>query len=136
MIRGLLGSDLHTESIGTGAISTVTVLTDGELQALDVTRIAGDGFTRSALNIHRHGIEDIKSDPLWQEVYRAGQEHHPTCRTCTWYHVCGAGHVSSRWSDQSRFNNVSVYCEDFKDIYSYLWGKIRSRFEPCETEAA
>jgi uncharacterized protein len=132
MIRGLVGAPLNTESIGLGSINTVTVLTDGEMQVLDVTRIAGDSFTRSALNLHVDEIEAIKTDPLWQEVYRAGLEHHPTCQACTWYMVCGAGHVSSRWSETGRYQNVSVYCEDFQAIYAHLWSRVSAQFTPVE----
>lgn len=136
MIRGLLGGGLRTESIGIGPINTVTVLTDGELQALDVTRIAGDGFTRSSLNIHRNAIEEIKTDPLWQELYLAGTNHHPKCQACTWYNVCGAGHVSTRWSNENRYRNVSVYCDDFQEIYSHLWDRVCSRLTAVEAAAS
>lgn len=46
MIRGLLGELSIADTIGYGPIDTVTLMTDGSLEPLDVLRIAGDGFTR------------------------------------------------------------------------------------------
>lgn len=127
MLRGLLGRDTGIESIGIGPILTVTLLTDGSLEPLDVVRTAGTGFTRTKVNVFDHGLEAIKHDPLWQELYRAGTNLHRTCQLCPFLTACGGGHIGSRWSKSNRFDNPSVYCADYIRILEHIWEKVSDR---------
>ncbi|WP_437505528.1 radical SAM protein [Sorangium sp. So ce1099] len=124
ILRGLLGGRSGSQSIGYGAITAVTLLTDGSLEALDVLRIAGSGSTRSHINILTHEIQDIQSDPLWREIYEASIQLAPPCRACEFKTVCGGGHMASRWSASRRYDNPSVYCDDIKAILKHIWGRI------------
>ena len=127
IIRGLLGTWSRSESIGLGPIYTVTLMTDGTLEPLDVLRITGKSNTITAFNVFSHELEDIKKDPLWQEIFYAGAKPCETCRSCEFYYACGGGPVSSRWSKTSRFDNPSVYCSDYKRIIEHIWNQIGKR---------
>jgi uncharacterized protein len=127
MIRGLLGIESRSESIGLGPITTVTLLTDGALEPLDVIRTTGWGVTKTAFNVFQDDLEDIKEDPLWQELFLAGFLPSATCQACEFYHACGGGHVAARWSPERRFDNPSVYCEDYKRILGHIWQEVGER---------
>lgn len=123
-VGGLLGLRSGTNSIGYGAIKTVTMLTDGSLEPLDVLRTAGYGTTATRLNILEHDLHAIQDDPLWREVYDASTTLAPVCQRCPYQQACGGGHIASRWSRERRYDNASVYCEDIKDILQHIWTRM------------
>ncbi len=122
--RGLLGIPTRSESIGYGAITTMTMLTDGSLEALDILRTARFNITRSEINVLTHELQDIELDPVWREVLHASLHLAHVCRACPYELACGGGHIASRWSQENRYDNPSVYCEDFKQILSHAWTRI------------
>lgn len=124
--KGLLGLSSGSESIGFGEQTTFTMLTDGSLEALDVLRIRGSGSTMSEKNILWNELQDVQSDPLWREVRTASVSLHATCRQCVYRHACGGGHIASRWSSARRFDNPSIYCDDFKEIFAHAWRRIQA----------
>jgi uncharacterized protein len=124
MILGLLNCESGSDSIGYGPVTTLTMLTDGSLEALDVCRLTGHASTRSRINIETHELQDIETDPLWQEILRASTELASVCRECKFMYSCGGGHVTSRWSPDSGYDNPSVYCSDYKSIFEHLWKRI------------
>jgi uncharacterized protein len=128
-IRALAGYWSRIESIGYGPVGSATVCTDGAVEVQDVCRIAGDGSTVSPVNVLTHELDAIRDDPLWQEIWRASIELAPVCRRCPWQMACGGGHIASRWSQQHRFDNPSVYCDDLQVILEHVWSRVGSTFE-------
>lgn len=124
LVAGLLGLESHTDSIGLKPITTVCVLTDGSLEPLDVLRIAGDGSTRTQVNVFEHDLHAIQADPLWREVYQATTNLPAECRRCPYLQACGGGHIASRWSTARRYDNPTVYCEDIKEIMQHIWSRM------------
>ena len=53
MITALLGNNSPTEGVGHKPVELCTVMTDGSVEAHDVLRIAGDGFTRDQVQHFR-----------------------------------------------------------------------------------
>lgn len=124
MCKGLLGIPSNSESIGTGLNTTFTLLTDGSLEPLDVLRIAGNGFTKTKYSVFTNELQDIQEDPLWLEVRDACFNLHPICEACTYKFPCGGGHVAHRWSNDNRYKNPSVYCNDYKKIFAHIWNRM------------
>lgn len=124
MIRGLLGGNAGLESIGYGPIQTVTMLTDGALEPLDVLRIAGDGSTKTGISIFTHTFTDVTEDPVWLEAYHASLALHPQCEACEYRHACGGGFLPHRWSKANRYHNPNAYCDDIKPIFGHIWSRI------------
>ncbi|MBC8085711.1 MAG: radical SAM protein [Phycisphaerae bacterium] len=122
---GLLGRESHSESIGYGPTSTVTLLTDGSLEPLDVLRTAGSGFTRTKYNIQSHELQDVDEDQLWREILNATVQLPAACEACAYKFACGGGHVASRYSLARRYDNPSVYCHDFKIMFRHAWHRLR-----------
>src|SRR5262249_30197129 len=124
MIRGLVGQLSVSDTIGLGPIDTVTLMTDGSLEALDVLRIAGDGSTASKTHVSTHAIKDVQNDPIWREAFDASMNLCETCQKCEYLDACGGGHLAQRWSSERRYDNPSVYCESWKRIFAHIWARI------------
>jgi uncharacterized protein len=123
-LRALTGAWSGVESIGYGPVAGVTLTTDGSLEVHDVVRITGNGSTSSPLNVLDNEIDDIRSSPLWQELWDASLELCSTCVTCPWHDACGGGHIASRWSSERRFDNPSVHCEELQAILEHYWCRV------------
>jgi uncharacterized protein len=124
LVAGLLSLESSTHSVGHKPVTTVTMLTDGSLEPLDVLRTAGDGATQTQVNIFEHDLQAIQQDPLWREVYEATTTLPAECQSCPYQHACGGGHIASRWSQARRFDNPTVYCEDIKAILRHVWERM------------
>ncbi|MEU1972838.1 radical SAM protein [Microbacterium sp. NPDC019599] len=125
IVKGLLGYPSESESIGYGPVTTTTMLTDGSLEPLDVLRATRTNITKTDLNIQTNSLQDIQTDPVWREILYASLNLAAVCRSCPFELSCGGGHVASRWSSKNRFDNPSVYCDDFKAILGHAWERMR-----------
>jgi uncharacterized protein len=124
MIRGLVGNFSTADTIGLGPIETVTLMSDGSLEPLDVLRIVGDGSTKTDLSVLKDAIQAVEGDPRWREAFEASINPCAICRECEFLDACGGGHLATRWSAERRFDNPSVYCESWKRIFTHLWDRI------------
>ena len=124
MIQGLLGNLSVSDTVGLGPIETVTLMTDGSLEPLDVLRIIGDGSTKTDSSVLKNVLQDVQSDPRWREAYEASLRLCDTCLKCEYLDACGGGHLAQRWSRERRFDNPSVYCESWKRIFGHMWKRI------------
>jgi uncharacterized protein len=124
MIRGLSGYCSASDTIGLGIVETVTLMTDGTLEPLDVLRIAGDGSTSTQVTVFDNELQDMQNEPRWLAAYRAGLDVSDTCRKCEYLDSCGGGHLAQRWSPERHFDNPSVYCESWKNIFGHIWSRI------------
>jgi len=124
IIQGLLGERSVSGAIGFGPIDTVTLMPDGGLEPLDVLRIAGNGFTKTELNVSKNALQDVQTDPLWREAFDASTNLCVTCMHCEYRDACGGGHLAHRWSPDRRFDNPSIYCDSWKRIIDHVWRRI------------
>ncbi len=124
IIQGLLGNLSVSDTVGLGPIETVTLMTDGSLEPLDVLRIVGDGSTKTDSSVLKNVLQDVQSDPRWREAYEASLRLCDTCLKCEYLDACGGGHLAQRWSRERRFDNPSVYCESWKRIFGHMWKRI------------
>jgi uncharacterized protein len=131
--KGLLGFRSWSESIGYRPVQTCTMLTDGSLEPLDVLRITHHGSTRTDVNIFDNDLQDIERDPLWREVWAASLDLPVCCVQCRYKNSCGGGHIASRWSQDKRYNNPSVYCADIKEIMGHVWQRLSEDLSRDET---
>jgi uncharacterized protein len=127
MLQGLYTGEVSSDSIGFGPVHTVTLLTDGSLEALDVLRISRAGITRTGYNILNNDLQDIAADEGWRRIYDASLSLPAPCLECTFHEACGGGHLAHRWSKLRDFDNPSVYCEDWKAILNHVWLRLADR---------
>lgn len=124
MIMGLMGDASVSDTIGLGPIETVTLMSDGTLEPLDVLRIVGDGSTSTDVNVFKDGLQDIQKDIRWRTAYEASLNLCDTCKKCEYMDACGGGHLAQRWSTERKFDNPSVYCDSWKRIFGHIWARI------------
>jgi len=124
MISAMLGNNSPTEGVGHKPVELCTVMTDGSVEAHDVLRIAGDGFTRTAFNIFEHTIDEVRNEPRWKAARDASLNLSEKCRQCKFMNACGGGYLPHRFSRKNGYDNPSVYCDDlyamFEDMHSVL----------------
>ena len=124
MVRGALGQPSSTESIGYGPTLTVTMLSDGSLEPLDVLRIAGNRANQATFNVREHQFQDVEADPAWREAQHASLNLCETCQACELKTACGGGYLPSRWSQARRYDNPTVYCQDIKGIFRHIKDRV------------
>lgn len=122
--RSILGDDYGTDSMGTSENSILVLETNGGLEAVDVLKTCGDGFTKNNLNIRTHDIEDVFSDTLVDVYYNSGKYLARKCLACPVSEICGGGYLPQRYSSKNGFNNPSVYCNDFLKIITHIQNAI------------
>lgn len=120
LIRAVLGLAPNSDSFGYAPTHTISLLTDGSLEPLDVLRIAGYQSTKTEYNIATHRISDVRDDPKWRAAYESSVKLCETCEQCQYKYACGGGHLSQRWSKVNGYDNPSVYCQDFKVILDHV----------------
>jgi uncharacterized protein len=120
MVAALLGSDSPTEGVGYNPVELCTVMTDGSVEAHDVLRIAGDGFTQTAFNIFEHALDEVRNEPRWQGAREASINLAAKCRACKFMPACGGGYLPHRFSKNNGYDNPSVYCDDLYAMFENM----------------
>jgi uncharacterized protein len=120
MITATLGNNAPTEGVGYKPIELCTVMTDGSVEAHDVLRIAGDGFTTTKFNIFEHAIDEVRSEPRWQAAREASIHLCEKCRQCQFMNACGGGYLPHRFSKKNGYDNPSVYCDDLYAMFEHM----------------
>jgi uncharacterized protein len=126
MITALLGNNSPTEGVGHKPIELCTVMTDGSVEAHDVLRIAGDGFTNTRFNIFDHAIDEVRNEPRWRAARDASINLCDTCRQCKFMNACGGGYLPHRFSKKNGYDNPSVYCGDLYSMFENMQSVLES----------
>jgi uncharacterized protein len=125
MITALLGNNSPTEGVGHKPVELCTVMTDGSVEAHDVLRIAGDGFTRTKFNIFEHPIDAVRNEPRWIAARDASINLCDKCRRCKFMNACGGGYLPHRFSRKNGYDNPSVYCDDLYSMFENMQSVLR-----------
>jgi len=126
MITALLSNSSPTEGVGYKPVELCTVMTDGSVEAHDVLRIAGHGFTQTKFNIFEHAIDEVRSEPRWIAARDASINLCEKCRACKFMSACGGGYLPHRYSSKNGYDNPSVYCDDLYSMFDYMQSMLQS----------
>ena len=126
MVTALLGNNSPTEGVGYNPVELCTVMTDGSVEAHDVLRIAGDGFTQTTFNIFDHALDEVRNEPRWQAARDASINLAAKCRACKFMNACGGGYLPHRFSKQNGYDNPSVYCDDLYAMFENMAAVLES----------
>ena len=116
----LHGAISPTEGVGYNPVELCTVMTDGTVEAHDVLRIAGDGFTQTKFNIFDHALDDVRGEQRWQAARDASINLAAKCRQCKFMNACGGGYLPHRFSKSNGYDNPSVYCDDLYAMFENM----------------
>ena len=127
MITALLGSNSQTEGVGYKPVELCTIMTDGSVEAHDVLRIAGDGFTQTTFNIFEHAIDEVRNEPRWRAARDASIKLCEKCQHCKFMSACGGGYLPHRFSKKNGYDNPSVYCDDLYSMFENMQSVLESQ---------
>ena len=126
MVTALLGNNSPTEGVGYNPVELCTVLTDGSVEAHDVLRIAGNGFTQTTFNIFDHALDEVRNEPRWQAARDASINLAAKCRACKFMSACGGGYLPHRFSKRNGYDNPSAYCDDLYAMFENMQAVLES----------
>ena len=124
-IKLVLGGSGIKEGIGVNDYGILVIETDGSVAKNDTLKSSFDGADRfqELWSVHTHNLNDILRTDDFLQYHAMQQPSNPTCLACPEMRVCGGGMTLHRWSDETGYDNPSVYCEDQK----LLIGRVRER---------
>lgn len=122
---GILGGEPHLESIGYGPIQTCVIMPDGTMEPLDVLRIAGEGSTKTNLDIFSDEFQAITSNEVWLTAFNAALNLPDKCNACSYRSACGGGYLPHRYSKVNGYDNPTVYCDDMIRIFDHVWQRMK-----------
>jgi uncharacterized protein len=126
MIRVILHRPSRCAAVGRTPHTGLTLSTDGRLHVDDIMRCIGEDAIGTEVHVVSDDIEKIYSDVLWREVYESSLTRPAGCVNCRHYDTCAGGQLNTRWSNEHRFDNPSVYCQDLLAIYDHASERIQS----------
>lgn len=120
-ITGLiLGNDISFDHLGSEKNELLVIETDGEIEAVDVLKACGDGFTKAGANVSSHSFDEAMHTDLAKIYHYSHIKVPKKCIVCPVKEVCGGGYIPHRYSSKNGFNNTSVYCDDLLKLITHI----------------
>ncbi len=120
----LLGRNNSTDAYGKGENGVLVIETDGSIEAVDVLKICGDGFTKNDLNITRNDFSEALQVDLIDQYVNANNELPESCANCSLGEVCAGGYLPHRYSEKNGFDNPSIYCHDLAKLIIHIRNRL------------
>ncbi|MDC8107171.1 hypothetical protein MTQ00_22040 [Chryseobacterium sp. B21-037] len=121
IVKKILGQEIEIDILGTSENNVLVLETNGELEAVDILKICGEGFTKTNLNVNNNiEIDDVAKNNLINVYYNSGKMLARKCLACPIMEVCGGGYIAHRYKSSNGFNNPSAYCDDLIRLITYI----------------
>ena len=124
MLNLLLGKKSRLEfgfSNSSNEIQTITVYTDGDISPADELISISNSFMNTNMNVWSHTLNEVFNLPIFHEICNASKACPTACSDCYLKHVCcGGGGLLERYSKKNKFNNKSVYCSVWKELFAEM----------------
>ena len=124
LIKQTLGHYNSTDAYGMEQNELLVIETNGGIEAVDVLKNCGDGFTKTNINVLNHELEDAFEDELIELFENSHQMLCGNCIICPIKNICGGGYLPHRYSSKNGFNNPSVYCKDLMKLITHIQNKV------------
>ncbi len=123
-IRLLLGGQSTVEGIGAGALSLLTIQTDGEIQDSDIMSVAYEHAGRfgNGCYLNSSSFTDLAaSRGFHTQADRYRSDHlSAACQRCYWATICSGGLLPHRYGSRHDFAAPSVYCGNLSHILGHI----------------
>jgi uncharacterized protein len=122
MLKLLLGGAGEKEGVGLTDYGIVVIDTDGEITKNDTLKVAypeADRFARG-WSVLKDRLVDVVNDPEFATYHRLQRPTATACQACSDLSVCGGGMPAHRWSDETGYDNPSVFCADQKLLIAHM----------------
>lgn len=114
----LLGFTQSMDSLSTNPIGIVVIESNGDISSLDSLKASVE--SNLGLNILSHDFSELYYKPLIELQLSGFNGLCDTCKTCENVKICGGGYLPHRFSQQTGFNNPSVYCRDLYKLIEHI----------------
>lgn len=115
-----LGGPGSTEYFGVEPKGLVTIATDGAFEAVDQIKSSFDGAEYTGLDVFTHTLDDVVAHESSQARITGMDALSPVCVACEHVLECGGGYFPHRYSEQTGYQNPSVYCADYKILFTHI----------------
>jgi len=136
IISMILGESVATDTYGVEKNETLVIETNGSIEAVDVLKICGDGFTKAGANVLTHGFEEAMQTELAKLYHLSHSILCKKCLSCPVNEICGGGFLPHRYSKKNGFNNPSVYCNDLLKLISHIQNAVFEQMPASVLESA
>ena len=122
LIKRIFGGNSLKEGIGKESYGIIIIETDGEIRKNDTLRSSYNGadFFEKRPNISNIRLDKIVKSYEFKEAMYLQSDLAEECKKCDIVNICGGGMPLYRWSQVSKYNNPSIYCNDHKLYINYL----------------
>ena len=124
-IKGLSGGIQTLESFGINPVTLIIVATDGAYEGVDTLKVTGSNNHVLGMDVFKNSFDDASLHPkvTMRQLGISGLSQ--TCKMCEYKKVCGGGYLPHRYSNEKKFNNPSIYCEDIKKMISHIYENVK-----------
>lgn len=123
----ILGKYDHCgEMFGSGYNGVIDVRTDGTIDIPDTLRICNRPLLMKTYNINNNALIEIESEKIFKTFYNSHQSEYLSekCNKCLIKSICGGGILAHRYSNENKFNNPTVYCNDIFMLITHIQNKM------------
>lgn len=124
IVMAVLGGDFPSELLGSANNELLVIETDGSIEAVDVLKICGDGFTKRYVNVLSHEFDEAMQSKLAMLHNQSHTKLCKQCLACPIREICGGGYLPHRYNHKNGFNNPSVYCKDLMKLITHIQNKV------------
>jgi uncharacterized protein len=120
LINQMLGREQSLDVMGNKNNEVLVIETDGGIEAVDVLKACGEGFTKAGANVLTHSFDEALQTPLARMYHLSHALLPRKCTVCPLREVCGGGYIPHRFSRAAGFNNPSIYCKDLIKLITHV----------------
>jgi uncharacterized protein len=124
LVASVLGGEYPTDNMGEFNNELLVIETNGDIEAIDMLKICGDGFTKAGINVQSHGLDDAIEHDLANLYHQSHQKLCKQCLSCPVKNICGGGYLPNRYRHDNGFNNPSIYCSDLFKLIAHVQNKV------------
>ncbi|MBL7727945.1 MAG: radical SAM protein [Dinghuibacter sp.] len=123
-IKGLLGGRVPSDAGGNDNNDVLVIETNGGIEAVDVLKTCGHGFTKAGATVFSHSFDEAMETPLAKMYLTSNWKTCNQCRLCPISNICGSGYLPHRYSSENGFNNPSIYCLDYLKLITHIQNRV------------
>lgn len=124
MMLQLVGKDSLVYGFGPqvkGDLPIITIRSDGAITPTDeLASTDPSTVTNINMNVCENSLKEVMNQPIFREIEEAHNVAPDKCKSCCWYKACGGGGLVGRFSQKNRFNNPSIYCGSFQEVFAHI----------------
>jgi uncharacterized protein len=124
-----LGGTIECDILGNDYNRALVIETDGGVEAVDSLKICGESFTKENSNIFTYTIDEALNLPLVRLYFNSHKSLCRKCNECILNEFCGGGFIAHRYRKSNRFDNPSVYCEEYIRFLSHIQNDLINSME-------